>query len=154
MNWVPSVMTTVISWYAGWMPGFMALLLLAPPIPTGSARAAYSAGAGERPVLAPELRGRWRQLVEVVAGSRVGRVGAEHIVRRPLLLLRQRAVQRLEHRNELLHILSALLLDLRERLHVVDRRHRRELAGTLLVALVHLLGIVAHHLGELFPLLA
>jgi hypothetical protein len=39
-------MTTVISWYSGWMPGFMALLLLAPtgqphePVATGSASAA------------------------------------------------------------------------------------------------------------------
>src|SRR4051794_26464670 len=28
-------MTTVISWYSGWIPGFMTLLLLPLPIPTG-----------------------------------------------------------------------------------------------------------------------
>ena len=32
--------------------------------------------------------------------------------------------------------------------------HRPELLGALLVDLVHLMGIVAHHLGELVPLLA
>ena len=80
------------------------------------------------------------------------RSDAEYLVRELLLLVRHRVVQVLKGGEELLQMLRMLLGDLLVGLHVLQRVHRPEVVDTLSPGLVHVAGVLTHHLRELIPL--
>ena len=80
-------------------------------------------------------------------------VRAKHLVRELFLLVGHRIVQVLESRNEVLQVPGVCVSDLLVRFHVLNSVHRLELLRALHEGLVHVAGVLAHHRGELIPLL-
>ncbi len=113
----------------------------------------------QSPAAGGALSFRWGEEYRLPVGGTMGLrlplgIRPEYLVCELFLLVGHCAVQVLESRDELLHILCMLLGDLLIGLHVLHSVHRLKVVDTLKPGLVHVASIIAHDLRKLIPLRA
>ena len=108
--------------------------------------------AAAEAVFAEDFAGRILPFEATAAARYAEIVVAEHLIRPLFLLLGHRVVEIVERRDQLLQMLGMRRGNLLIGLHILNRVHRRVLLSALCERLIHVAGVVAHHLGELIPL--
>jgi hypothetical protein len=77
---------------------------------------------------------------------------AENFIGNPLLLVRERVVERLKSRGQSLHVLCVLFRDRGVGIQIIHGAHLAKPLGPLHQPLFHVAGIVPHDLSEIVPL--
>lgn len=77
---------------------------------------------------------------------------AENFIGNPLLLVRERVVERLKSRGQSLHVLCVLFRDRGVGIQIINGAHLAKPLGPLHQPLFHVAGIVPHDLSEIVPL--